>query len=549
MRIMRSSRAGTFQDKVMRFCLRSISIDTVSPFSYERRIRIACDGFVGFRPPMDVITSPPFKGSVESAGAFTTRTPSFVPKYSPKSELRLTSSRSPQGEPNISKRSMPSIGPQAISGGPGISIWNFPPMSAATSVVCFVSLPRRNSTFTVSSGSSLRASSTSFLPGPDSSSSSAFTPASDVPLNLVMMSPTLMPALSAGPPGVTPSILAPSLTVSALASVCTITPIRPRWSLKANVRTRGGRGGRGVPCATSPIGPAASAAATMIHLDCICISLRASEAHVRGTRDASAHELLHEIHPLLPQLDELGATCLDLIRVQLSQLAVDDGNPVLQRGAERRGAAARHLAVGVVTPQLLLERRRLRLDAREVGGVDRCGPEWPEHEQRCDGGGRRHTPYAPALSTTAPCGKNGVAHGRPAVAPGPARRQGLELRDALVQRLELGPACRAGRYVFTRPHRRLPALERQQIFHRTVHHRATPSSSIHRRRVCARANCDLENLTVLPICSAISSWVYPSTSCSHTTARAVSERRSNARSRSTPSATPAPPPTPATDSS
>src|SRR5213592_3627501 len=57
MRIMRSSRAGTFQDKVMRFCLRSISIDTVSPFSYECRIRIACDGFVGFRPPMDVITS------------------------------------------------------------------------------------------------------------------------------------------------------------------------------------------------------------------------------------------------------------------------------------------------------------------------------------------------------------------------------------------------------------------------------------------------------------------------------------------------------------
>src|SRR5437762_3348839 len=110
MRIMRSSRAGTFQDKVMRFCLRSISIDTVSPFSYECRIRIACDGFVGFRPPMDVITSPPFKGSVESAGAFTTRTPSFVPKYSPKSELRLTSSRSPQGEPNISKRSMPRIG-------------------------------------------------------------------------------------------------------------------------------------------------------------------------------------------------------------------------------------------------------------------------------------------------------------------------------------------------------------------------------------------------------------------------------------------------------
>jgi len=87
----------------MRFCLRRISIDTVSPFSYERRIRIACEGFAGFRPPMDVITSPPFSGRLESAGAFTTSTPSLVPKYSPRSELRLTSSRSPHGDPNISK--------------------------------------------------------------------------------------------------------------------------------------------------------------------------------------------------------------------------------------------------------------------------------------------------------------------------------------------------------------------------------------------------------------------------------------------------------------
>src|SRR3989442_6537030 len=78
---------------------------------------------------------------------------------------------------------MPSIGATATSGGPGISHWDIPPMFAATRVACFVSLPRRYSTCTVSSGSSLRASSTSFLPGPDSSSSSGFTAASEVPLN------------------------------------------------------------------------------------------------------------------------------------------------------------------------------------------------------------------------------------------------------------------------------------------------------------------------------------------------------------------------------
>src|SRR2546429_3722680 len=165
MRKKRSSRAGTFQVRLMRFCLRRISIDTVSPVSYDRRIRIACDGLAGFRPPIDVITSPPFRGRLESAGALTTSTPSFAPKYSPRSELRLTSSRSPHGDPMSSKRSMPSIGATATSGGPGISHWDIPPMFAATRVACFVSLPRRYSTCTVSSGSSLRASSTSFLPG------------------------------------------------------------------------------------------------------------------------------------------------------------------------------------------------------------------------------------------------------------------------------------------------------------------------------------------------------------------------------------------------
>src|SRR5207302_910188 len=114
----------------MRFCLRRISIDTVSPFSYERRIRIACEGFAGFRPPMDVITSPPFSGRLESAGAFTTSTPSLVPKYSSlplkggdvitsigveTHELEITPRRSEHLEVIHTEH-----GAMAIPGGPGI---------------------------------------------------------------------------------------------------------------------------------------------------------------------------------------------------------------------------------------------------------------------------------------------------------------------------------------------------------------------------------------------------------------------------------------------
>ena len=65
-----------------------------------------------------------------------------------------------------------------------------------------------------------------------------------------------------------------------------------------------------------------------------------------------------------------------------------------------------------------------------------------------------------------------------------------------------------------------------------VRHTSVSSPSQRRRRVCARANCDFEKLTVLPIIPAISSWVYPSTSWSHTTAREVWGKRSNAASRS-----------------
>src|SRR5213593_560045 len=406
---------------------------------------------------------------------------------------------------------MPSIGARAMSGGPGISIWNLGPRSAATSVACFVSLPRRYSTCTVSSGVSLRASCTSLIPGPDWSSSSAFTAASAVPLNLVMMSPTLRPALPAGPPGETPSILAPSLSVSGFASVRTITPMRPRLSSNEYANARGSRGGRGVRCCpTNPAGQAASAAvAITIQFRCMGSLLRGRlQPHIRGTRNADPHELLHQVHPLLPQFDEFGGTGLDPWGPEPYQLAVDDGNAILQRGRQRRRATAGHTGVGIVAAQLLLERRRLLLDAHQVGGVEPVGPDRPEHDQSGHGRRRGNAPRALAGAAPPPLREHGLPHRRPAIARGPAGRERLELRHALVQRVELGPTGGALFQVLPRPHRRGTRPERQQLFHRAVHHGPTPpASSIRRSRACARASCDFEKLTVFPISSAISSCV------------------------------------------
>src|SRR5439155_778487 len=75
----------------------------------DRGRRIGRAGGAGSRPPIDRITSPPFNGRPESAGARTTSTPSLVPKYSPRSALRLASSRSPHGEPNENSKSIPGI--------------------------------------------------------------------------------------------------------------------------------------------------------------------------------------------------------------------------------------------------------------------------------------------------------------------------------------------------------------------------------------------------------------------------------------------------------
>src|SRR5207237_577930 len=273
-----------------------------------------------------------------------------------------------------------------------------------------------------------------------------------------------------------------------------------------------------------------------------CHPSGALEPHVRGASDVDAHELLHELHALLPQCDEVGRTPLGLSGAQLCQLPVDDGNPILQRGGQRRRAAAHHPGIGLVAAKLLLQRRRLLLHSGELGRIRLANAERVEHEQPGDRGGRADTPDAPALAPPPPLGDYGFAHRRPAVSRRTPCRQRLELRHALIQRVELRAARRARRCVRARPGGPLPRPQGQQIVHGAMHHRAAPSSSsMPRSRACARASCDLEKLTVLPICSAISSCVYPSTSCSHTTARDVSLSRSNARSRSIRAGIPEPP--------
>src|SRR5437588_905378 len=274
----------------------------------------------------------------------------------------------------------------------------------------------------------------------------------------------------------------------------------------------------------------------------MCDTSGALEPHVSGPRHVNPDQLLHEIHPLLPQFDELRRTERHVRRPQSGRVAVDDGNALFQRCRECRQPTADHPGVGVVAVELLLQRRRLLLHTGELGRIRLASAERAEHEQPGDGGGRGHTPDAPALAPPPPPGHHDLAHRGPAVARRTPRRQRLELRDALVQRIKLRTARRARLRVRTRPGGPLPRPQGQQIVHRAMHHRAAPSSSsMPRSRACARASCDFEKLTVLPICSAISSCVYPSTSCSHTTARDVSLSRSNARSRSIRAGTPEPP--------
>src|SRR5256712_1562975 len=386
-------------------------------------------------------------------------------------------------------------------------------MSSATSVAVFVSPPRRYSIWPVSPGASLRASSISFFPGPMTSLSADFTPAGPVQLNFVMMSPALSPAFSAGPPGVAASSLAPSLSLSGEASVRTTTPMRPRLSLyeKAKPRgARGARGGRGGCCAASHAGPmTATATAAMIHFFNIMNGfLRASQPNIGDAGDVRVDQLLHQRHPILPEFDELVVAQLRLRPAHPGQPAGDDGNAVLHLRHQGRPPTAHHASRGIVALELFLQGRRLLLRPRQLGSVDLPRPERREHDQPGDRRSGRESDATPAPHAAPPLGDDRVADRGPAVACRPERPPRLEPGHTLVQRPQLRLARRALIQVPARPRRAFVGSQREQIVHRAVHHGAAPSvSSMRRSRACARANCDLEKLTVLPISSAISSWV------------------------------------------
>ena len=176
------------------------------------------------------------------------------------------------------------------------------------SVALRLSVPRRYSTWTLSPGSSERARSINFMPGPESSSFSDSAPPSAVPLKRVITSPALRPAFSAGPPGVMPSIRAPTLSPVASARVSTTTPIRPRLSENANTlpgplstRTRGREGRRGAACANARDGMIMLAAmAAKVHVRIILTLLQGLEPDVANAGRAGVHQFPHQIHALLP---------------------------------------------------------------------------------------------------------------------------------------------------------------------------------------------------------------------------------------------------------
>src|SRR5262245_27299116 len=358
------------------------------------------------------MTSPPRRGSAESAGALTTRMPSRVPKYSPSSGLRVTRSRSHQESPkqNPNPRSVvanggisgPISSPRAIIGpSPPRQIMGFD--SSVTMLAVLVSLPRRYSTRTVSPGSRSPTSSMSLWPGPDSSSSSVDTPPSDVPLKRVMMSPALRPAFSAGPPGVTPSILAPSRSLSALAAVLTSTPMRARLSPmvneKARVSGRGALRGRAGSCPTSTgtIVTAASTARTALRIMVVVLLEGPSQAHVPGAGDPNLYKLLHQLHPLPPQIHQLRLACRT--GVEIGQLSIYLRDLVFEPRGDFRLAAAHDPALRIEGLQRRLELRRLPFGLGQVLGdaaVAEHRAEDHQADQRSRGGETVPRPAAPA---------------------------------------------------------------------------------------------------------------------------------------------------------
>src|ERR1700752_552621 len=227
----------------------------------------------------------------------------------------------------------------------------------------------------------------------------------------------------------------------------------------------------------------------------------------------------------------------------LREGAVEHRNAIFQRRHHRGGMTAQHTAFDIELREGVFECRGPLLRLTELG-VNLTGTRRLDQQHGGDRGGEGETaaPRGPGTSAAGPPGAEPRLHRRPPIPRRSEGRQRIQLCHALVQLLLLRLTRPAGGDVPARPHRRFTCLQRLQIIHCAMHHVLAPSSSIRRRRAWARASCDFEKLTDLPICSAISSCVYPSTSCSHTTDRDVSDKCSNAPSRSILAPTCIPPP-------
>src|SRR5882672_4872668 len=409
----------------------------------------------------------------------------------------------PKAHPNAPGSPPGGISSFSRSIGPIISppISTRPPTSrsSATIVALRASVPRRYSICTVSPGSSSRARPINFMPGPDASSSSlsAFTPPRAVPLKRVITSPTLRPAFSAGPLGVTPSIRAPTLSPVASARVSTITPMRPRLSLnvytpngplRVSTRTRGRvrTRVRGDSCVTDAAGHSkqtASVAIVMLRI-MYCSPSRALEPDVAGARGAGIHQLPHQADPFLPKFYELGVLYAPApppppptLPPPLRPVVLDCGNAVFQLRHQGRGVPAEHPAVDIVLLQGIFQRCRLLLRLTQFGVEPAALPTlrlYQQDSRERRGNGETAGPGAPGPPFARPFGPQHRLNCGPAVPRRSQRGQRLQLRHALVEAFELGLTRRAGGDVPARPHRRLTCPQRSQIFHCAMHHDCAP---------------------------------------------------------------------------
>src|SRR5260221_11576298 len=270
------------------------------------------------------------------------------------------------------------MSPMSPSGNPSNPITGSSPV---TSFAVCRAAPRRYSTVTVSLGLSCEAYSTSRTPGSDSSSPCFMLSwvVSDLPLIRVMMSPLRIPALAAGPPGVTDWSVAPIESFS-LARMSTLTPSRARRWVMMRTRSRTDSGpspgqtytrglargaGRG-SCAARAMGRLAAANPVNRVNRTVMVSLSpGAEPHRPRTGHVHVNQGVQQPDALPPQAERLLLPNPLVHEIHQLELVVHLREPVLDGlGHDRRPAVGGPL-LGVVVLDRALEPPRARDDAVE----------------------------------------------------------------------------------------------------------------------------------------------------------------------------------------